>query len=178
MKIKFKKGNLLELFDKGNFDCIAHQCNTLLASELCGGIAKVIFGKYSNAALANNIRVKNGIYNTELLGDLSYGYIVIGDCVGTVFNLYSQHKPGSPSNGIDSLDCRLSYLKESLHKMRDIIKKEDLKTLGIPLIASGLAKHNSFKTFDDKEYFKRFILPTIKEVFKNTDIEITIVYLQ
>jgi O-acetyl-ADP-ribose deacetylase (regulator of RNase III) len=176
--IKFLKGDLLKAFDKGKFDCIAHQCNTLLASEHCGGIAKIIFGKYANVALANNLRIKNGEYNTELLGNISYGYVVIDNCIGTVFNLYSQHKPGSPSNGIDSLECRLSYLKESLYRIRDVIRKEGLKTLGIPLIASGLAKHISFQDMPDLEYFKKFILPTINDVFGLDDnIQITVMHL-
>lgn len=176
MKIKYRKGDLIQLFEKNQFECIAHQCNTLLASELCGGIAKAIFAKYPRASINNSLKIKEVVGRAEILGAISIGDKE--DATGLIFNLYAQYNPGSPSKGIDSFQCRLSYLKEALAKVKYIMKLQDYKTLGIPLIASGLAKQTGFTSFDDKEYFKLYILPAIKEVFKFDDIEITIVYLK
>lgn len=173
MKLKFKKGNLLELFDKGNFDCIAHQCNTLLASEVCGGIAKYIFGKYKEACFSNNKALEYYSDKTMLLGKIS-GL----SSVNKVYNLYSQYRPGIPTTGIDSMHCRIGYLKECLGRVKNDMRIEGFISIGIPLIASGLAKQKHFENTPDLIYFKRFILPVIKDVFKNTDIEITVVYLK
>lgn len=174
MKIRYRKGNLLDLFDKGEFDCIAHQCNIILLSESCGGIAKAIFGKYYRASQQNNSRLLEKISRVDLLGDIS-----IGEKAGFsnyIFNLYAQCNPGPPSKGIDSLECRLSYLRECLHKVRNVMMMNCYTTLGIPLIASGLAKGNLNLT--DREYFNKTILPVIKKVFIDTNIEITVVHLK
>ena len=101
MKIKYKKGNLIDLFERGDFDCIAHQCNTMLTSEFCGGIAQAIFGKYPRASSANNLRIQEVLNRIDLLGTISIGEKEILN--GLIFNLYSQNNPGPPSKGIDSL---------------------------------------------------------------------------
>jgi hypothetical protein len=175
MKIIFKKGDLIKLFDKEKFNCIAHQCNTELNSELCGGIAGTIFKTYDIASYINNSTIN--MYKElrhDLLGQ-SRACKVNNNQI--IFNLYSQYAIGFPRKGIDSMQCRLSYLKQGLKDIKDFMILTNYSTLGLPLLASGLAKQKEFYDVSDLNYFKEYILPTIKEVFKTTNINITIVYL-
>jgi hypothetical protein len=177
--IKFLKGDLLKAFDKGKFNCIAHQCNTLLTSEHCGGIAQAIFGKYEEASVSNTNRVTEQLSRYLLLGDISVG-VIPGNSKETdriVFNLYAQNNPGRPTHNIDSIECRLSYLRECLNKVKNNMIINYRTTLGIPLIASGLAKQNRFYDMPDLEYFRKFILPIIEDVFKESNIQITVMHL-
>jgi hypothetical protein len=175
MKIIFKKGNLIKMFNEEKFNCIAHQCNTELNSELCGGIAGTIFKTYNTASFFNN-----SIINTYKL----IRYSLLGQCRTCkvdknkiIFNLYSQYSVSNPTKGIDSMQCRLSYLKQGLEEVKDFMILNNYNNLGLPLIASGLAKQKEFYDVSDLSYFKEYIMPTIKEVFKTTNINITIVYL-
>ena len=172
--IKFKKGDLLKAFDNKEVDCIAHQCNTFLISFDCGGIAGKIFKKFENVA---NINTSEILHNRKN----NCSYALLGKVSGfdNIFNIYSQYRTGNPTTGIDSMECRLSYLKEGLTTVANYIIAGNMKTLGLPLIASGLAKQAKAEYYkmSDLEYFKKFILPTVKEVFKNYDIQVTIMYL-
>lgn len=170
--IKYKKGDLISLFDKGEFDCIAHQCNVFLISIDCGGIAQKIFNTYEQTAVANSNAILTYRKN-------NCSYSLLGKVTGCidVYNIYSQYKPGSPTHGIDSMECRLYYLKEGLNTIKQHMGANNQTKLGIPLIASGLAKQHNMKAIPDLIYFKKFILPTVKEVFKNSLINVTVVYL-
>lgn len=177
--IKFLKGDLLKALDKGKFDCIAHQCNTLLTSEYCSGIAAAIFGRYKEASISNTDKITQGFSRYILLGDVSIGVIPTNmpERDKIVFNLYSQSNPGAPSNNIDSMECRLSYLRECLSRVRSTMNIKYYTTLGIPLIASGLAKQQGYHVMPDLEYFKKFILPIIEDVFRESNIQITVMHL-
>lgn len=166
---KIIKGNLIDMFKDGEVDCIAHQCNTVLISEDCGGIAGVIFKNFKEAAITNTNEIL-----TYRQANLSYS--LLGKTSGSmgVFNMYSQYKPGHPTTGIDSMECRLSYLKEALYTIKDAMYASGLKSLGIPLIASGLAKQKGFHNMPDLEYFKRFILPTVKESTNGIEVKIIV----
>lgn len=175
--IKFKKGDLLKAFDNKKVDCIAHQCNTFLTADKCGGIAGLLFNCYPSLRDNHNTYINNYKNNNhQLLGDAK-GVTIKG--INYIFNIYSQYKAGNPTTGIDSMECRLSYLKEGLTTVANYIIAGNMKTLGLPLIASGLARQAKAECYrmSDLEYFKKFMLPTIKEVFKDYDIQVTIMYL-
>lgn len=167
-KIKYVQGDLIKMFKDGDVDCIAHQCNLMLQSEFCGGIAGTIFKNFKDAGDANNSFLA-GKSITDCLGRTS----------GTqyVFNIYSQIYTGCPNNGADSMECRLSYLKEGLNTIKLYMGANNQTKLGIPLIASGLAKQQNMKSMPDLSYFKKFILPVVKDVFKHTDITVIVAYL-
>lgn len=175
--IKIINGDLIELFEKGEFNAIAQQNN--LQSVNGRGIALSLVKKYPKIQYWSDLRQRNA---------LSFGtYDVIEDNGKYIYCLYSQWFLGAPTNrfiGLTSLvkddfDTRLKALKLSLLRMcADLfcIFSNNKITLGIPLIASGLARQKGYENLTDLEYFKQFILPTIEKVLEDyPNIELTII---
>ena len=111
------EGNLLDMFDKGEFDVIAHGANC--QSKMGAGIAKQIKERYPDAYYAD-------LYDWRLpemkLGSLSW----TND--RSIFNLYTQYDLGK--------DARISALCNALAQFNLIVSK-DLK-IGLPQIGCGI----------------------------------------
>ena len=162
MALIYKEGDLVKSFlETTEFDYIAHQCNCRAGSENCSGIARTIFDVFPEAAknqdevsAARNPWIELGKFKESKEG---------------VLNLYSQFNPGRPTYGIDSLECRMSYLKEVCQRLNIGLKGFKL---GIPLIASGLAKSHLYD-YSDLEYFQKIIAPIIEPIL--IDVKTTVV---
>jgi O-acetyl-ADP-ribose deacetylase (regulator of RNase III) len=112
------KGNLLDLFDKEEFEYIAHSANCQRA--MSAGIAKQIRDRYPTTYMADWQDKREPL---QKLGDFSY------DPWCNVFNLYSQLLPG---NNVDYVALRLS-----LRKMAKVISVG--QRIGLPQLSCGIA---------------------------------------
>ena len=122
--MKIIQGNLLDLFDVGKFNIIAHGCNCF--NVMGAGIARQIAKRYPVAYTAD-IKTKAGDINK--LGTFSVA------CVdwhkGTyIYNLYTQFDYGS------GLQLNYDALAFCLYKLNYVEKGN---TVGLPLIGGGLA---------------------------------------
>lgn len=120
--MKTVKGNLLTMFEKGDFDVIAHGCNCF--HMMGAGIAGQIAVKYPQALEADRATTTKG--DLLKLGSLS---IAVTDH-GLIYNLYSQYHPGK------NLDY--TALRLSLKKMALMTKGRDHK-IAFPQIGCGIA---------------------------------------
>lgn len=161
MVINIKQGDLIDLFKKGEFDIIAHQCNCV--GRMGAGIAKALakeFPQIDIEVIGVGQAVK--LFGTYEYFDTEFGHII---------NMYSQFNVGSCTQvGIDSFEVRLGALENCLHTINENNKG---KSIGLPLIASGLARKKS--DLDDLSYFHSFILPSVKKCLR--DMKVTVVYL-
>lgn len=125
MAYKIIKGDLLDLFDNGEFDIIIHGCNCFhaMASGIAGQIAK----KYPTAVWTDKQTVKG---NVNKLSSYTYclPYADKGSNRG-IINLYTQYHPGKDLN-LPALDLGFYKLSKGLGK--------NLK-IGIPKIGAGVA---------------------------------------
>ena len=111
MITKTIKGNLLDAFDRGDVDVIAHQCNCFC--NMGSGIAPHIAKRYPPAHAADNATVKGdanklGAFTRAIIPRTVYGYS-IND--GIVYNLYGQY--GYGSNGVNT---KYERLKQAMQK--------------------------------------------------------------
>lgn len=160
-KIKYKQGDLIKLFKEKEFDLIGHQCNCL--GSMGAGIAKALAQEFPDIQPT----VKD--YKDSLFLFSRYEYTLTD--FGYIVNIYSQFNTGGCTpTGIDSFEVRLGALENCLININEHNKG---KRIGLPLIASGIAKKKS--NLDDLSYFHSFILPSIKKCLK--DMKVTIVYL-
>ena len=135
MITKTIKGNLLDAFDRGDVDVIAHQCNCFCT--MGSGIAPQIAKRYPAARAADNATVKG---DSGKLGTFTRAMIsrnVNGETIGggVVYNLYGQF-------GYGGQRMRTNYyaLKRALKSMQNDLNalgKGD-RIIGLPLIGCGL----------------------------------------
>ena len=165
--IKYKQGDLLQAFENGEVNLIAHQENCVSTNYL--GIAKLIHEKYPIT-----------LEGKRIFGEYSVHYVNPKNN-NVVMNMYSQYYPGSPStktfnkNGyetVDSFQTRITALKNCL----EIIQYgfNDYK-VGLCLVASGLAKVKEKPHASDLDYFKKYIAPIVEKCLD--DVDVTIYYL-
>lgn len=159
--MKYIKGDLIDLFKQGEFDMIAHQCN-------CKGLFGAGIARHLASEFPQIIKeVQSHIHAVQLFGtdhyfNTEYGFII---------NMYSQFTVGSCTEvGIDSFEVRLGALENCLYQIN---KNNKGLRIGLPLIASGIAKKKS--NLDDRTYFQKYVAASVRECLK--DMEITIVYL-
>ena len=135
MITKTIKGNLLDAFDRGDVDVIAHQCNCFC--NMGSGIAPQIAKRYPSARAADNATIKG---DSDKLATFTRAIIprnVNGETigVGVVYNLYGQF-------GYGGQRMRTNYyaLKRALKSMQNDLNdlgKGD-RIVGLPLIGCGL----------------------------------------
>ena len=180
--IHYIKGDVIKALETNKITSIAHQCNCTVG--MSNGVAKVINNKFDGIHLFDkNIRELDNPIGT------SHKYKIDRD--KTIYNMYSQYYPGPPSSKLfnyklalsiyndyrfgnlevpDSHYNRINILAECLKQIKDDVSANNIK-LGIPLIASGLGADKSLKrSLSDLEYFKQFIDPIVKDIFKEVDI--------
>lgn len=134
MITKTIKGNLLDAFDRGDVDVIAHQCNCFC--NMGSGIAPQIAKRYPNARAADNATIKG---DADKLGTFTRTIVsrnVNGETIdeGIVYNLYGQY--GYSGIGVNT---KYESLKKAMQKMQQQLKDEnDEGIIGLPLIGCGL----------------------------------------
>lgn len=111
------KGNLLDLFDQGEFEIIGHGCNCKCI--MGAGIAKQIKERYPEAYFSDRNSI---LISVEKLGNFS------SNEEETIFNLYSQYEPGK------NLDYEALTL--ALRKINMCYKGLHI---GLPQIGCGIA---------------------------------------
>lgn len=163
--ITYKQGDLLQAFENGEVNLIAHQENCV--SKNYAGIAKLIHDKYPETIDLN-----------RFFGDITIHHVQHG----IVINMFSQYYPGSPNNTVfvkdkyelvDNFYNRIIALEECLWKIRMYFPD---KKMGLPLLASGLAAHKIYKqNKSDLEYFKQFIAPIVEKCL--VDMDVIVYYL-
>lgn len=126
-----KEGNLLDMFDRGDFHAIAHGCNCF--HSFGAGIAKEIKRRYPSTYKVDRTTAY-GDY--DKLGHMTT--VHVGNSI--IYNLYTQFRYGY---GVSHCDC---FAIENAFK--EMIKHAQLVPLqmaerpfriGIPLIGGGLA---------------------------------------
>jgi O-acetyl-ADP-ribose deacetylase (regulator of RNase III) len=138
-------GDLIKMFQNGEFDVIAHGCNCF--ATMGAGIALTVGKQFPEAKLADEqLAIPNG---RQRLGKLSYTEIETTKNKRwenpLLFNLYTQYNPGP--------DFRMKAFISSIRAMKRTIKSEmvymndDKKIvwepsnirIGLPLIGCGIA---------------------------------------
>lgn len=141
------QGNLLDLFDAGQFDAIAHGCNCW--NTMGSGIARQIKERYPKAyevdyeTNAGDINKLGGFTYTEWYSQ------------GNIYNLYTQYEFGG-----DKVHLNYDALALCLYKLNFLEKG---KKIGLPyLIGCGLAGGDEV---------------LVKEIIENrlVDVDITLV---
>lgn len=148
------KGDLLELFDKGEFQMIAHGCN---CHKIMGaGLAKSIVNRWPEVYKSDVNYKSNSGYAIERLGNFSAtpinrscGYL------GSIINCYTQVTPGPCAN--------LTAIRMCLIKINyDYIKSRTKhRSIGLPLIGCGIGGLN----WED-------VKPIIQEELRNMDVTV------
>lgn len=126
--MKVVEGDLLDMFDNGEFDVIAHGCNCFCT--MGSGIAALIRERYPSVYEVDYHETEQGDINK--LGTYTYDYPFGVDDDRKVYNLYTQFDFGAPTK------CHLNYdaLSLLLYKLN---KLEKGKKIGLPMIGCGLA---------------------------------------
>lgn len=122
------KGNLLELFEGGFFDIIAHGCNCM--TIMGAGIAKQIADKYPEALSADEAHSDNYESAFEQLGTFSVAEVENGKCI---YNLYTQEVPGQFFD-FTAFKLAIKSMKEDLPGWYE----QPQPKIGLPYIGCGI----------------------------------------
>lgn len=149
------KGDLIEMFNWGDLDVIAHGCNCY--ATFGAGIALTIGKTFPEAKDAD-------LYQDLPEGEPRLGKFTSADIilesfdVGMIYNLYTQLNPGR--------DFRMSAFKKAIKAMREDLENQynedphDIK-IGFPLIGCGIAGGDWKK-----------VRKVIQEEFKDFDVTV------
>lgn len=152
-----KEGNLLDMFDEGQFDAIAHGCNC--RGIMGAGIAASIAKRYPEAKeVDEKFSSFHALTPYIMLGEVSIADI---EGKGFIFNFYTQLNPGRVKDHekfLIDLECCLSEVEFFFNYKQC--------TLGIPKIGAGIAGIPW-----------RLIERTISEFIENSELNIVIVSL-
>ena len=121
-KYKEIDGNLLDLFDEGEFDVIAHGANCF--STMGAGIAKQIRERYPEAYYAD---IYYSLNEEERLGN----FTCTSD--GSIVNLYTQYHPGA--------NFCYSAFRLAIRKLEHYFGNKGYK-FGFPMIGCGIGGGN------------------------------------
>ena len=124
----YRNGDLINLFQKKEFDVIMHQVNCF---KVGAGIAKQIIQQYPIVDLELRRYFANR-NNWEAFGTIVSVNIENNQ---SIINMFSQFSPGACTySGIDSFEIRKSALIQCLRTINSIPNITS-KKIGIPLIA-------------------------------------------
>lgn len=133
--VKTAKGNLLDLFDSGVFDAIAHGANCF--HTMGSGIAGQIAQRYPGAVQADIQHHSRG-------DEYSLGkYSTFENNGRFIFNLYTQYRPGreNPDRLYRNIGIAFQTLNnDSMPKVHLRILDVENPVVGIPMIGSGIAR--------------------------------------
>lgn len=159
--MKYKQGNILEAFEKGEINTILHQTN--ICCGMKAGIAKQIAKKYPIVEILDR-----GFRNKDVLGSI----LLVNVGNGYIGNLYAQIN--TYYSEIETFEQRCELLASALIEFKDLYYEEGKDFVGVPLVASGLAADPALKKgMTDLEYFKKYIAPIFESEFSN----VTVYYL-
>jgi O-acetyl-ADP-ribose deacetylase (regulator of RNase III) len=128
MIIETIEGDLLKMFEAGEFDGIAHGCNCY--HMMGAGIAAQVASKFPNAFKAD----KRTKYGNGKIGSYSFAPIHLG----TIYNMYTQDQGGK-----EDQELLIATLKCSFKKLNGQFKHSKAAPLiGIPMIGAGIAGGN------------------------------------
>lgn len=164
------KGDIIKYLKENKVDFIAHQCNCVVPSYGCGGVARAIFKAYPETAqlydwYLDQHKLKYG--NTkEALGTFCWTE------KDKVINIFSQYHPGMGTTDEEDIDYDENRLQYLISALKGINENESVrgKKIAFPLIASGLAKSERYKNLKDSEYFQAIIQPILEEYLTNLDV--------
>lgn len=163
MSVNIIKGDMVLSYQNNELDAYAHQCNCFC--RMSRGIAPLL-------AKANPYVRK--VDSKTLEGDKNkMGNVSIVDTMGfsVLYNVYGQYhwskykEAPNRNTCYDSLKNGLYVVKWHLQSL--MVDINDTKTLGLPLIGCGLAGGD----------WEGVVLPMIKEIFEDSEIEVTIFVL-
>lgn len=139
--IKTIKGDLIDLFKKGEFKVIAHGANCF--STMGSGIAGQIRQHFPEAYESDKLDNRGSLIK---LGSLSYAVTKYGKIV----NLYTQFEPGRNFEYC-ALKSAINELEEWL-RSKSQIEGVAYPVIGIPLIGAGIGggNWNVIKTIFEK----------------------------
>ena len=142
--LEYIKGDAIQALENGDITVLAHACNHTVG--MGAGIAKSIADKYPVV----------DSYDKEYgCGGWGTSVLEVGPNKA-VLNSYCMMKHGKPTpNTNDSYEARLKRFKADLEEYTDAAD-----VVGIPLVLSGLAKHD--RSISDLEYFKKYIAPELE----------------
>ena len=162
MNINIIEGNLLDMFEEGKFEVIAHGCNCI--GVMGGGIAFQIKNRFPVAFYRYMQRYESSGLN---LGDCQL--VEYDTNKKVIFNLMTQYFTTYSNNGVPPFDI-IAYqtaLETMIKQLKDYFNEDDFPVIrvGLPRIGSGLAGGDVIG-----------IEQVTREVFKDEDrIELTIV---
>jgi len=123
--MKKVQGDLLQMFEDGDFNIIVHGCNC--HHNMSGGIAAQIAERYPQVLKADNLTT----YGMEgKLGMFTRAYL---NEKQTIINAYTQFYPGA--------DARLGAIHKSFVQLSLVLTKLDFQqdvSIGIPMIGCGI----------------------------------------
>ena len=130
--MKTIKGNLLDMFDAGDFDIIVHGCNC--HNNMGGGIAAQIAKRYPAVEAADNATIEGNINKLGYVRAvwLSNRFLRWVKKPRIVVNAYTQYHPGA--------DANLQAIVGAFHQLSMAIHNNgwhELK-IGIPAIGCGI----------------------------------------
>lgn len=172
--MKYNQKDAIEAFENNEINVCLSQSNCE-GLNYFAGFAKKLHQKYPELTKMHQEHCKN---------EDVFGTIRVYQFAPTkgIINLYSQKYRGSPNNSDDNIDLRIEALHICLKEVNNQLKglkeeySEKLLSVGLPLIASGLAADKQRKgTMTDLEYFKKYIAPIVEEELK--DLDVTVYYL-
>lgn len=128
-KLKRLRGDLVQMADQGQFDCIVHGCNCF--STMGAGIARQIAQKWPQAAEAD--RAYPGDNQNRLGG---YSAVQVYNALGQpliIVNAYTQYGVGSHGRDVFEYDAFEQVLEQLRRDINPRCK------VGFPYIGMGLA---------------------------------------
>ena len=132
-------GDLLDMFDKGDFDIIVHgaNCHWMMKSGIAGQIAK----RYPEAPEADKTQSDKG--DAKKLGNCTVAFVERPDgTTGVILNAYTQFYPGKEdatnlynniSNAFNRIDAFVAAQVQAQFWKADGVR------IGIPYIGAGIA---------------------------------------
>lgn len=123
------EGNLLDLFDAGVFDVIAHGCNCF--HNMGGGIAAQIAKRYPCALMVDIDTWTTAVEQLGKVTFIEYKNEKIGRSQ-IIANAYTQYMPGQSSP-----DVLYPSIRSCLQKIYRFTNSRD--KIGLPLIGCGIA---------------------------------------
>lgn len=128
MIVNTVQGDLIKLFEDGEFDLIAHGCNCY--HTMGSGVAGQLVKKYPNVLTIDRIRTAYG--DPMKLGNFTM-FKPEKDANRYIFNLYTQFDYGTDSRKVEYAAVRDCFIK--LDRSYSFMRKP----LAIPMIGAGLA---------------------------------------
>ena len=155
--IKEVYGDLVESFKNGELDAYAHQANSFC--RMGRGIAPLLAKAEPKVREADNATEEG---SRDKMGTFS-----MSDTYPNIYNVYGQYH-WRKYQVVSGRNTDYDALEKGLIAVKENMKAQGYRTLGLPLIGCGLAGGD----------WEGVVLPMIKKVFDNSNIDVTIFKLK